>query len=33
MNTNYFCRALHFNIYEINLTGIIKTYLVLGIIL
>jgi hypothetical protein len=33
MNINYFYGVLHFNIYEINLTGITKTYLVLGIIL
>jgi hypothetical protein len=33
MNINYFYRVLHFNIYEISLSGIIKTYLVLGTIL
>jgi hypothetical protein len=33
MNINYFYRAPHFNIYKITLTGIIKTYLVLCIIL
>jgi hypothetical protein len=33
MNINYFYRALHFNIYEITLTRIIKTYLALCIIL
>jgi hypothetical protein len=33
ININYFYRALHFNIYKTNLTGMIKTYLVLYIIL